>query len=166
MGAHVTLKICGPGKGSAAVSASEGGHTAVYHPLVLTERRSLAEAASTISTTVRLLPSVDTEMGNEARATCEGSATVRATMRPFPSVYGPVRAQGRRPAERFVAVRAMERLFACVSVGKCHQCGPLGKTLPTVRTLMRPFPSVYGSVHGQGRSPAEAFVAVWALKRR
>ena len=86
-------------------------------------------------------------------------------MRPFPSVYGSVSAQGRRPAEAFVAVWALKRLFTCVSVHVCHQFGPLGKTLPTVRTLMRPFPSVYGSVHGQGRSPAEAFVAVWALKR-
>ena len=164
MDAHVAPKIFGIRKGTATVSARKGGHTAVYHSLVLTERRSLAEAASTISTTVRLLPSVDTEMGNEARAMRESSATVRATMRPFPSVYGPVRAQGRRPAERFVAVRAMERLFACVSVHVRHQCGPLGKTLPTVRTLMRPFPSVYGSMHAQGRSPAEILVAVWALK--
>ena len=136
----------------------------MHDPLVLMEPRALAEAASTVSTTVRLLPGVDAEVGSEARAMCEGSATVRTTMRPFPSVYGPVRVQGRRPAEGFVAVKATEWLFTCVSVHVRHQCGPLGKTLRTVRTAMRPFPSVYSSVHAQGRSPAKTFVAVWATE--
>lgn len=65
MDAHVAPKIFGIRKGTATVSARKGGHTAVYHSLVLMEPRALAEAASTISTTVRLLPSVDTEMAGE-----------------------------------------------------------------------------------------------------
>lgn len=147
MGAHVAPKIFRIRKGSATVCATKRGHAAVHYPLVLTEPRGPAETASTIGTTVRLLPSVDTEMAGECRTLCEGPLTVRTVMRSLLSVYGPVRAQGRCPTKALAAVRATERLFTRMSVQMRHQRGPLGKTLLTVRTAMRPFSSVYGSVH-------------------
>lgn len=60
------------------------------YPLMLMERRALAEAAPAIGTAVGLLPSVGTEMSREGRALRKGMSTVRTAMWPFPSVYGPM----------------------------------------------------------------------------
>ena len=93
MGVHVAPKICGMGKGSATVCGRKGGHATVHDLLVLMEPRALAEAEATVSTTVRLLPSVDTEVGSQGRVLCKVPPTVRTTMRPLPSVYSPVSTQ-------------------------------------------------------------------------